>query len=155
MTLKEIVSKLTELESGFKSLFSAKEDNAEVVALGKSLEAIQATVAGQLTELSSVNESLKQENLTLSASATAINESLNNAIAALKLETNADATAAEKIEALQNGVSTTVAKLSVKATDIPVAGVKPEATSENTFVTKFNAITDPAERVKFIKSLKK
>ena len=133
MTLKEIVSKLTDLESGFKSLFSAKDENAEVVALRDSLVAIQSTVSGQLTELSTLNASLKTEVETLSTAASATSNALTEALVALNIEATAEATSVEKITALSNGVSATIAKLNVKASEIPVAAPKVAADEKPKF----------------------
>jgi hypothetical protein len=152
MTLKEIVTKLGELETGFKSLFTAKEDNAEVVALRDQLAGIQSTVAGQLTELTSLNATLKTEVETLSAAATAITTSLDGAIASLKLEAKTDATAAEKIEVLKAGVTSTLAKFAVKAEEIPVTGSGSADSAK--IAADYNAITDPKERVVFYRKNK-
>jgi hypothetical protein len=149
MTLKEIVSKLTDLESGFKSLFSAKDENAEVVALRDSLAAIQSTVSGQLTELSTLNASLKTEVETLSTAASATSNALTEALVALNIEATAEATSVEKITALSNGVSATIAKLNVKASEIPVAGVK-AAAAKSLSMSSFLALNH-AERMAFVK----
>lgn len=132
MKLSEIVAKLTGLE-------------ARVSAADKiELEAVKAQVDGQIAKLTGELESVKLEKASaetkltasetklteLSATVAGLDTTLNGAIAALKIEHKADASAAEKISALETFAKVAGEKASgVDASKIPAAGVKPEGKS--------------------------
>lgn len=151
MTLKDITSKLGELEAGFKSLFSAKAEDAQVGELKTQLANLQALVDGALATADAKIVELTSANETLSASASATATKLNEALAALKLEAKADATDADKILALQDSVATTLAKLSVPQDKIPVS--KPGAGAEKQSLTsaQFMALGH-SDRMAFVRS---
>lgn len=131
MKLSEIVAKLTGLESQVAA-DKFKGELAELQCAAKS------TIAGLESDLAAANasiESLGKQKADaeakageLAASAEAFNAALNGAIANFKIEAKADATATEKLAALETFAKVAGEKASgIPADKIPAGGVKPEA----------------------------
>jgi signal transduction histidine kinase len=156
ITIKELIAKVGELETGFKTLFAARADDAQVIELRNQLNSLSATVNEKLTQSDSEANRLASVNATISAEAQAINETLTAALTALKLDTKADATSAEKIQALSEGVSATLAKLAVDANKLPdtKADAQPDAKPDFSKLSGLDK-SIAANRVKHEKSAKK
>lgn len=97
--LSAFSSKLTALENGATQELANK--TGELVTANEKLTSIARQLETAQGEISTINSALK------------------SACAALKLEVKDGATAAEMISAVQNGVTSTLAKLQVDSSKVP------------------------------------
>jgi len=136
MKLSEIVSALNELKATVSAFIGdkAKATSDAVSAFATKLSTLESGIVAELsqktadllTAQASIS-TLTAANTKLSAEATTINESLSAALASLKIEIQADASSADKISALADGVSKTLAKLNVPAESVPNNKPEPKA----------------------------
>jgi len=137
MKLSEIVASLTELKTTVAAFISDKT-RATAEALTNFSTKLSALETGAVTELTQVQADLATAKQTIgtlekqvesfSAVESGIKTKLDEATTALKLTIAPAATHAEKITALQDAVSTTLAKLNVDPKSIPAG--KPGATGK-------------------------
>lgn len=136
MKLSEIVASLAELKTTVASFLSdkAKATTEALTSFASKLSALETGAVAELTQsqadLATAKQSLaslEEQVKTLSAVESGIKTNLDSAVAALKLDIAPTASHAEKITALQDSVSTTLAKLNVPQDKIPAG--KPAAGS--------------------------
>lgn len=140
-----------------------KAELAEALKTSAGLAEAQAQLTQAQADLATAKQtiaSLESKANTVSAEAKAVNDAISAALSSLKLETKADATSAEKISAIADSVSATLAKLAVDPSKLPnnkaeASKAATTATDEAKLLEQFMAITDPVKRVEFIKSIRK
>ena len=160
MKLSEIVSALNELKATVSAFIGdkAKATSDAVSAFATKLSTLESGIVAELsqktadllTAQASIS-TLTAANTKLSAEATTINESLSAALASLKIEIQADASSADKISALADGVSKTLAKLNVDASKIPASNAD-AGTGGTDIVAQLNEISDPVKRSQFYRA---
>lgn len=144
------------IKSELASLFFVQ--NSSIV------EGLKTSVVGELNSLkqslAASQDSLKQaakdlqaaqdSNSLLSAESSAIANQISASLTALKIETKADATSAEKIQAITDGVSATLAKLAVDSAKLP--GTSADNAGNSSVISQLEAEKDPVKRAKLFKA---
>lgn len=156
LTLKElsakVVSLLARVDEGMKAEVTALKTAVDETMA--QLSADLATAKASISDLTSQLTAKAGEIATLTAAASTITTSLDAACSALKLELKADASAADKITALQTAVSTNLAKLGVDAKAIPAAkATSGNLAADNKTLTmdQFRAAS-PGDKMTFLKA---
>lgn len=156
--LKDIWTKLGDTINAL----TAKPQAAELDAVKASLVELGGKVSGELTQLAADlataqasiaslgadKAALETKNTELSAVASGLDAKLTEAVSALKITSQADATPADKITALQTFAALAAQSVGVPADKIPAGSTKLEA--KTLTVSEFNKLSH-SERSAFFK----
>lgn len=153
MKLKDLTAAVSSLLSRAQGVDAAVR--AEVDSLKAKLDGAVTQLTADLATATTTIGELTKANESLSIAANGITTSLDASLSALQLETKPDASALDKIAALQSAVSNTLAKLNVAPEAIPAA--KPSDTnkpagSKTMTIKEFNAL-NAAQKMAFTKEI--
>lgn len=131
-----------------KALADALASNETISAQLTSANDQISTLTTEKTDLTDRLEKATSEVNTLGAQLKAAGEKIDGAVKTLKQEVKADATLADKLVALEQAVTNTLAGMGLAPEAIPSApaGKSAGAASIDQVVERFQAITDPREK---------
>lgn len=159
MTLKDIVAKLSGLESRAEAQFKAEIDSikSQVTGALATAQTDLATAQGEVAALKNDKEKLTTDLTTSQQTATAsagevtiANGKLVAYLTSLKQVPKEGATLLQNVESATTALSATLAAQGIKIDQLPAAEANTPGTGKKTLSEQVNAITDPVEKSQFI-----